>query len=294
MEKVYLLLRNNLQSGPFTIGELLQQQLKPTDMIWIEGRSTAWTYLSELELVPFAANVPPQPKTQEIKGRDEIERKAEELRQKVLNTAPRHFPAIQVERETYASPYKLPEEEIQFIDHRKERKTILGELAITCVVIGLFGIGIYKGREFLSETNTVQNSVATKLETNDQHAAQKNKQVVITASSTDSAQHDSLLTVVKAKPKTKGKSTPAIDSLHTSPAAALNDDKTEKPQENSEKTQPELNQPVIKMPEIVAEKKETSSNAIKDEKDNNVSAEKEDKKGFLKGLFKKKKKDGNE
>src|ERR1700750_961441 len=52
MDKVYLLLRNNQQTGPFTIGELLQQQLLPTDMLWIEGRSTAWAYLSELELQP--------------------------------------------------------------------------------------------------------------------------------------------------------------------------------------------------------------------------------------------------
>ena len=53
MERVYLLLRNNQQTGPFTIGELLQQQLIPSDMIWIEGKSVAWTYLSELELTPF-------------------------------------------------------------------------------------------------------------------------------------------------------------------------------------------------------------------------------------------------
>ena len=52
MQRVYLLLRNNQQTGPYTIGELLQQQLRPSDMIWIEGESTAWTYLSELELKP--------------------------------------------------------------------------------------------------------------------------------------------------------------------------------------------------------------------------------------------------
>ena len=53
MERVYLLLRNNQQTGPFTIDELLQQQLRPSDMIWMEGKSAAWTYLSELELIPF-------------------------------------------------------------------------------------------------------------------------------------------------------------------------------------------------------------------------------------------------
>jgi len=46
MQKVYLLLRNNRQSGPFTIDELWQQQLRPDDMVWIEGKSTAWAYLN--------------------------------------------------------------------------------------------------------------------------------------------------------------------------------------------------------------------------------------------------------
>lgn len=291
MEKVYLLLRNNLQSGPFTIGELLQQQLKPTDMIWIEGKSTAWTYLSELELIPFSAKVPPPPKTEEMKGRDEIERKAEELRQKVLNTAPRHFPAIQIERETYASPYKLPEEEIRFIDHRKERKTILGELAITCVVIGLFGIGIYKGREILSDRKTVENSIATKLETNDQHAAQKNYPAVVPLSSAgidSSHQRDSLTVTASVKPKTIRK---RADSASINPEIVITTPTSEQSETTKEtstdKVQAEDPQPVVKVPEEIPVKKEVNA-APKEIKNS------EEKKGFLKGLFKKKKKDNNQ
>lgn len=291
MEKVYLLLRNNLQSGPFTIGELLQQQLKPTDMIWIEGKSTAWTYLSELELIPFSAKVPPPPKTEEMKGRDEIERKAEELRQKVLNTAPRHFPAIQIERETYASPYKLPEEEIRFIDHRKERKTILGELAITCVVIGLFGIGIYKGREILSDRKTVENSIATKLETNDQHAAQKNYPAVVPLSSAgmdSSHQRDSLTVTASVKPKTLRK---RADSASINPEIVITTPTSEQSETTKEtsadKVQAEDPQPVVKVPEEIPVKKDVNA-APKEIKNS------EEKKGFLKGLFKKKKKDNNQ
>jgi len=48
MEKVYLLLRNNNVSGPYSIDELLQQQLAPTDLIWIEGRSVAWCFPSQI------------------------------------------------------------------------------------------------------------------------------------------------------------------------------------------------------------------------------------------------------
>ena len=48
MIKVYLLLRNNKQSGPYSLEEIAQQQLKPQDLIWIEGKSAAWKYASEI------------------------------------------------------------------------------------------------------------------------------------------------------------------------------------------------------------------------------------------------------
>ena len=48
MKKVYLLLRNNKQSGPHTLEELLQLGLKPKDLIWIEGKSAGWSYPSEI------------------------------------------------------------------------------------------------------------------------------------------------------------------------------------------------------------------------------------------------------
>ncbi len=43
MERVYLLLRQNTESGPFTLPELKQLQLQPTDLVWVEGTSTAWS-----------------------------------------------------------------------------------------------------------------------------------------------------------------------------------------------------------------------------------------------------------
>jgi hypothetical protein len=54
MHKVYLLLRNNKQLGPFTLEELLQHQLKPFDLVWLEGKSAGWRYPSEVEAIkPF-------------------------------------------------------------------------------------------------------------------------------------------------------------------------------------------------------------------------------------------------
>lgn len=61
MQKVYLLLRDNRQTGPYSLDELLQLGLKPFDLIWVEGKSFGWSYPAEIEqLKPYA---PKQPET---------------------------------------------------------------------------------------------------------------------------------------------------------------------------------------------------------------------------------------
>ena len=58
----YLLLRDNRESGPFTLDELRSAGLKPYDLIWVQGRSAAWRYPSEIEeLKEFAPVVEEQP-----------------------------------------------------------------------------------------------------------------------------------------------------------------------------------------------------------------------------------------
>ncbi|HET9276741.1 MAG TPA: hypothetical protein VFN95_01105, partial [Flavitalea sp.] len=58
----YLLLRDNKQSGPYTVDELAAHGLKPYDLVWLEGKSAAWRYPSEIsELKPFAPMVEEQP-----------------------------------------------------------------------------------------------------------------------------------------------------------------------------------------------------------------------------------------
>ena len=49
MQKIYSLLRNNKQSGPYTLDELLQLTLKPFDLVWIEGKSAGWSYPTEID-----------------------------------------------------------------------------------------------------------------------------------------------------------------------------------------------------------------------------------------------------
>ena len=55
----YLLLRDNKESGPFTLEEIQTMQLKPSDLIWIDGKSGAWEYPTEIkELQAFVAEAP--------------------------------------------------------------------------------------------------------------------------------------------------------------------------------------------------------------------------------------------
>jgi hypothetical protein len=47
--KKYLLLRNNHESGPYSIETIASIDLGPLDLIWVEGESTAWKYPEEIE-----------------------------------------------------------------------------------------------------------------------------------------------------------------------------------------------------------------------------------------------------
>jgi hypothetical protein len=58
----YLLLRSNKRSGPYSLEDLVSFGLKPYDLVWIEGKSAAWRYPSEVEeLKPYAPGVEEQP-----------------------------------------------------------------------------------------------------------------------------------------------------------------------------------------------------------------------------------------
>ena len=46
--QLYRLLRSNKESGPYTLRELADLPLKPYDLVWVEGKSAAWRYPSEL------------------------------------------------------------------------------------------------------------------------------------------------------------------------------------------------------------------------------------------------------
>lgn len=60
--KRYVLLRNNRESGPFSGAELKAVGLVPTDLVWVEGESTAWLHPSDLP--ELATLVTDNPKSQ--------------------------------------------------------------------------------------------------------------------------------------------------------------------------------------------------------------------------------------
>ncbi len=58
----YLLLRDNKESGPYTLQELIAHGMKAYDLIWVQGKSAAWRYPGEvMELKAHAPLVEEQP-----------------------------------------------------------------------------------------------------------------------------------------------------------------------------------------------------------------------------------------
>ena len=45
----YLLLRDNQQSGPYSLEQLKTLAVLPTDLVWVQGRSEGWAYAAEIE-----------------------------------------------------------------------------------------------------------------------------------------------------------------------------------------------------------------------------------------------------
>lgn len=62
MSGKYLLLRDNKQSGPYSLDDIKTMGLKKYDLVWVEGKSAAWRYPCEVEeFKSFAPQVDEQP-----------------------------------------------------------------------------------------------------------------------------------------------------------------------------------------------------------------------------------------
>jgi len=79
----YLLLRNNKESGPYTLDGLMELGLKAYDLVWVQGKSAAWRYPSEVdELKPIAPTVEEQPFDRFFKKQGE--EKKEEIQKPIV------------------------------------------------------------------------------------------------------------------------------------------------------------------------------------------------------------------
>ena len=118
----YLLLRSNKQSGPYSLQQLVSSGLKPYDLVWVEGRSAAWRYPSEVEgLKAYAPATEEQPYDRFYKKKEEKPQEKEIAR------------PVQPQQEVYVAPkeetYVPPKEEVYVLP--EENKPILHEVERT-------------------------------------------------------------------------------------------------------------------------------------------------------------------
>jgi len=110
----YLLLRDNKESGPFSMNDLLNVGLKPYDLVWVQGKSAAWRYPSEVEeLKPYAPVIEEQPF-------DRFYKKSTEEK--------REEPAQPKEWSDYTPPAK--QEELRFVPGKSVFVTLPGQKTV--------------------------------------------------------------------------------------------------------------------------------------------------------------------
>jgi len=297
MKRVYRLLRNNREYGPFTIDELLGQSLRATDMLWIEGKSSAWAYLSEFELNPATSKeeipvltAPDKPQT------DEIERKAEEIRKRVMHHP---HPIHPVEHSSVdGTHFYIPtadEEVIEFVDHRKRKSTAVNDVLMTALIVALFAGSLYGSRTLLQpQSSKTTPATGNTTVTTDQHAAKSQvpvqEQLPLVVDSTSEemiapppdvtpSHHETAAHVNRTKDslsqpvKSIAISNPAPDT--TTKSEVVKADQTEKKEEVTAKNNSQLQE---------KQKQQEDGEKLNEPKE-------EKKKGFFKKLFSKKKKE---
>jgi len=292
MERVYLLLRNNLQTGPFTFDELLQQQLRPSDLIWMEGRSTAWAHLSEFEFLPrhFEEDLPRASNESKRFHPDSIEQRAEAIRMNTLSYTYHHKPHIEMEARESLPP-AAADVPIEIIRHAPARRGPSLQLLGAGVVTVLVGISLYGGWSFIRDNDRPEEGVAIQLSAESFAAAKAPEQrpsALVLAKDTllSAPVADSAATVLKPVRKTVK---PVADSqeARASDTVAVTEKEPPAREEAAVEKPPVVPTPVEQAP-VKKEDKDTVAASQKEP----VVEEKEKKSlgQLFKGIFKKKKK----
>ena len=336
MQQHYLLLRNNTQLGPFTIEELLNQELLPTDLVWINGQSTAWTYAFELNLLklsrkgatgaqskstPSQSALPTEPAAKRRRGRprkdestphtpphptadvpvgapatpapffaDDLEAKAEQIRQRALAAERSHFDRHPTPVEdSFAPSLSEDDEKIQVVYHKKRSHLPLPQLFVGTMVVGMLIAGWYGQPLFRAKKDTV-NAVATPLVSTQENTAAASRTEVPADSGVNSLPvQDSVQPMVasytgsnvsRPKPGTTKQLSesdvkPAVENPVTDAPPPVVEKKTEEQKSDAHTT-----------PIVVTAKKEPEEAPSTEA----TTEQPEKKRSFLKGLFKKKKK----
>jgi hypothetical protein len=202
----YLLLRNNKESGPFTIEEVMGMPLKTYDLLWVVGKSAAWRYPGEIpELKSVAPPLPEQNSdlfTRRPFADNSSSDSGNNKKSEFSNSRPKENNARQVtSRSVYVNlPAEKkqatiasirPEPAFDFSDlYRKQTNraaVFSGKILWICSIMLLFGTGILTGffisdrRNFFStDENHPQSKPAL------QSAVLNNKKDILPAISTKS------------------------------------------------------------------------------------------------------------
>ena len=180
MNKRFLLLRNNIETGTYTIDELLLQNLQPSDLIWVEGESNSWETPSQIIylktrqtqlnasdqdscLVQPASFIAPAPveknrihfepssfnnitqsKPSPIPAVDDLEKRAEEIKAKALShAAPNLYQKPILEERTYPKTTALLEEDsIELVVHNRRKYFTLPQLIAAGLITFVVAAGI--------------------------------------------------------------------------------------------------------------------------------------------------------
>ena len=328
MQPIYFLLRENQESGPYTIDELLLQRLTSTDLVWVQGRTNAWCHPSELEefTVTYSINreklnemdpIPGRqnsPRRNRRTGRGEIENRAEEIRKNILSQAIiSGSRRLEIQEDESPTSFKIPEERIDLVVHKKRVKLPNPHfLAIGFML--LFISGAWFGRDIWVNRSRFLDSVAKPFEENATVVIPEKKQTPVRQSVpiettpliqdsttskifTDSVNANAVASreniSVNNKPLIPKKTLPALDSNGNNRDAARVTTETAQitnKESETKKDSDALNQnEKLDMPVIVVADKSDKENKDASREDSAASTKTEKKKGFFGRLFKKKK-----
>lgn len=222
----YLLLRDNKQSGPYSVEELIAKGLKPYDLVWQDGKSAAWRYPSEIaDFKGFAPVVEEQPYDRFYKKKPDYH-----SNQELSNTI------IQPKQETTAATTTV--EAVVVTRPPVEKAGLTRDVSTKKIYVTLPAA---QNRTTTTNTvsNTAQNSDAVAEQKANEEAALKLNEQFARLREEKIKQAESMAASAAVKPKAEKQQKPAVKEKYATPSFAALVDTTPE-------AQPEQLAPVVK------------------------------------------------